>query len=342
VTQVASVRGIWLQTAPMLWRVGSLAVLLGSAFILSVRVGSVSLGTRAIVETITGRGDPTVRAIILDLRLPRAVSASLVGAALATSGVTFQALLQNALAEPYVLGVSGGAALGAVGSIVIAQFVPIPWSAPVGTFIGASAAIAIVVRIARGVGPTLDTRVLLLAGVVVGAFANAAIWLLLTVADVAAFRSAMDWMMGSLSGVTWHTVTLLAAVLGPASLTLFALARPLNALAMGEETAGYLGVPVERVKWIAYAAASLLAAAAVTAAGIIGFVGLIVPHAVRLAGVSDHRALLPTAAVLGAAFLLLTDVTARTVTAPTELPLGALTALIGVPLFVVLLRRRVP
>jgi iron complex transport system permease protein len=157
---------------------------------------------------------------------------------------------------------------------------------------------------------------------------------------VTAFRSATGWMMGSLSGSTWTGAATLAAYLLPTLVLLQALARPLNALSIGEDTAAYLGVSVERTKWLAFAAASLLAAASVAAAGIVGFVGLIVPHAARLAWGSDHRLLLPASALLGATFLLVTDTAARTVVAPTELPLGAVTAVIGVPLFVVLLRRR--
>lgn len=316
-----------------------LAVFAG-ALILGVSVGSVPIGLRDILAALTGHADPTTRAIIHDLRLPRALAAALLGAALATSGAAFQALLRNPLADPYVLGVSGGAALGAVGLITLAQFVPVPWPAPLGAIVGALITIVLVVRVALGVGPTLDSRVLLLAGVIVGAFANAGIFLLLSVVDVSAFRTATSWMMGTLSGSNWLTVAGLAAVLVPALVLLLALARPLNALAIGEETASYLGVPVERTKWIAYAAASLLTAAAVAAAGIVGFVGLIVPHAVRLAWGSDHRTLLPASAILGATFVLITDTAARTVVAPTELPLGAVTAVIGVPVFVALLRRR--
>ena len=320
----------------------ALAVLLVAAFALSIRVGSVTLDLRAVMTALSGGGDPATGAIIRELRLPRAVAATLVGAALAVSGATFQALLRNALAEPYVLGVSGGAALGAVTAIVLGGLTASPTSISAAAFIGAAASIALVLRVAAGVGPTLDTRVLLLAGVVVGAFANAGIFLILSIADVAAFRSATGWMMGSLSGSTWTGAGTLAAYLVPTLVLLLALARPLNALSIGEDTAAYLGVSVERTKWLAFGAASLLAAAAVAAAGIIGFVGLIVPHAVRLAWGSDHRLLLPASALLGATFVLVTDAAARTVVAPTELPLGAVTAVIGVPLFVALLRRRRP
>jgi len=317
-----------------------LALVMLAAFALSIRVGSVTLDLHAVLTALIGHGDAATTAIVRDLRLPRATAAALVGAALAVSGVTFQALLRNALAEPYVLGVSGGAALGAVAAIVLGGLTASPTSISAAAFAGAAASIALVLRVAAGVGPTLDTRVLLLAGVVVGAFANAGIFLILSIADVAAFRSATGWMMGSLSGSTWAGAGTLAAYLVPTFAVLLALARPLNALAIGEDTAAYLGVSVERTKWLAFGAASLLAAAAVAAAGIIGFVGLIVPHAARLAWGSDHRFLLPASALLGATFVLVTDTAARTVVAPTELPLGAVTAIIGVPLFVALLRRR--
>ncbi|HSH45714.1 MAG TPA: iron ABC transporter permease, partial [Longimicrobiales bacterium] len=251
----------------------------------------------------------------------------------------FQALLRNPLAEPYILGVSGGAAVGAVAVIAFLAAAP-AWVLPLAAFGGGIATIALVFRIAAAVGRTLDTRVLLLAGVVVGAFFNAVILLLLTLADVETFRSAIFWMMGSLAGASWPSVLLLAAYLLPAIVLLLALARPLNLMAVGEESALYLGTRVERVKRAGYFIASLLVAASVAAAGVIGFVGLIVPHALRLAWGGDHRLLLPGSALAGAAFLLLADTAARTVAAPGELPVGVVTALVGVPLFVVLLTRR--
>jgi iron complex transport system permease protein len=311
------------------------------ACLVSIRAGSVSLGLGAVWDALLGRGDLSTVTIVRDLRLPRTAAAVLVGAALATSGATFQALLRNPLAEPYVLGISGGAALGAVAAIVFGVLLPVPAAVAVAAFVGALVTIALVLRIALGVGPTLDTRVLLLSGVVVGAFANAGIFLMLSVADVNSYRSATAWMMGSLSGSTWKGDAALAAQLIPGLGVLLFLARPLNAMAIGEETAAYLGVSVERTKWLAYGAASLLAAASVATAGVIGFVGLIIPHAVRLIWGSDYRVVLPASALLGATFLLLADVAARTLAAPTDLPLGAVTAVIGVPVFVALLRRKV-
>ena len=304
---------------------------------LGVVVGAVDLTIGQVLLAIAGEGDDSTLSIVRGLRLPRAVLAGLVGAALAASGATFQALLRNPLAEPYILGVSGGAAVGAVGAMVLG------WTMfgaiPVAAFAGAIVAILLVLRIAASVGPTLDTRVLLLAGVVVGAFFNACILLALTFADTESFRSAIFWLMGSLSGATWRGCGMLALYMVPGIAILIALSRSLNLLALGEDAAAYLGTRVERTKLIAYGTASLLTAAAVAVSGVIGFVGLIIPHVIRLVWGSDYRFLIPASALLGASFLILADALARTVAAPTELPVGVVTALIGVPMFVWLLRR---
>ncbi len=310
------------------------------SLLVSIRFGAVALGAGELVDAVRGRGDSTVVAIVRGLRLPRAIQAALVGAALSASGATFQALLRNPLADPYILGVSGGAAVGAVLAVVIGVEAASAWTVPLAAFVGALLAIAVVLRIALMVGRTLDTRILLLAGVVVAAFFNACILLILTFADVESFRSAIFWMMGSLAGASWTRAGILAAYLIPALAILMTLARPLNLFAIGEETAAYLGTRVERTKVLAYGTASLMTAAAVALSGVIGFVGLITPHVVRLVWGSDYRFLIPAATLLGAAFLVLTDTLARTVAAPTELPVGVVTALVGVPFFVWLLRRR--
>jgi iron complex transport system permease protein len=316
-----------------------LALLLLAALLLSIGVGAAPIAPRQVLETLAGRGDPAARTIILELRLPRAVTAALIGAGLGVAGAVFQALLRNPLAEPYVLGVSGGAAVAAVA--VIAFVGPAAHRVlPLAALAGGIGAIVLVFRVAASVGRSLDTRVLLLAGVVVGALFNALILLFLTFARAETFRSAVFWMMGSLAGATWSTAALLTVYLGPALLVLLALARPLNLMAIGEDTALYLGTRVEQVKRVAYLVASLLVAAGVAVAGIIGFVGLIVPHTLRLVWGADHRVLLPGSALAGAAFLLLADSVARTAAAPVELPVGVVTALIGVPVFLVLLTRR--
>lgn len=316
-----------------------LVVLTAAALVASIALGAAGLPLGTVLGALAGSGEATAQTIVLQLRLPRAAMAALVGGGLALSGAVFQALLRNPLAEPYILGVSGGAAVGAVAAIALGWTAHAPWTLPLAAFAGAVGAIALVFRIALGVGRALDTRVLLLAGVIVGAFFNAVILLLLTLSDMETFRSAVFWMMGSLSGASWSAAGLLAIYLIPAAALLLALARPLNLLAMGEETALYLGTRVERVKAVAYVVASLLVAAAVAGSGVIGFIGLIVPHAVRLLWGSDHRLLLPASFLAGAGFLLLADTAARTVAAPTEVPVGVVTALVGVPIFVVLLTR---
>lgn len=321
-------------------RLALLLLLAVVTFLLSVRVGAVPLSLAEVVAASRGIGDSTTVAIVQQLRFPRALVAGLVGAALAASGATFQALLRNPLAEPYILGVSGGAALGAVGAIVLGFATGSAWIVPSAAFCGALVAIALVLRIAATVGRSLDTHVLLLAGVVAGAFFNAWILLALTLTDAESFRSAIFWMMGSFAGSSWRSAAVFAVYFAPALLLLLALARPLNLMAIGEETATHLGARVERIKLLAYGVASLLTAASVAVAGVIGFVGLVIPHVVRLLWGSDYRFLIPASTLLGAAFLMAADAIARVAAAPTELPVGVVTAFVGVPFFVWLLRRR--
>lgn len=309
--------------------------------IASIAIGTAGLPLATVVDILLGGGDAVQRAIVFDLRMPRVILAVLAGGALAISGTTFQAMLRNPLAEPYILGVAGGAAVCAVAVMVLSGSAAPAWTLPAAALTGAIGAILLVLRIATRVGRALDSRVLLLAGVIAGAFFNSIILLLLTFADIESFRSAMFWMMGSLATGSWAGVVLLAAYSIPAVLLLFALARPLNLLSTGEETALFLGVPVKRVKLIAYLVASMLVASSVAAVGVIGFVGLVIPHTLRLMWGSDHRFLLPASWVAGAGFLVLADTLARTIAPPTELPVGVITALIGVPVFVVLLRRSI-
>ncbi len=315
--------------------------LLSTVALLSLSVGAARIPLAGIFDVVMGRADASTEAILTQLRLPRVVLAALVGGGLALSGSAFQALLRNPLAEPYVLGISGGAAVGAVGVLVTGVGTRFPWALSLGAFVGALGAMALVLRIALAAGGRrLDPRVLILAGVVVGAFFNAVILLLLSLADVESFRSAIFWMMGNLSGATWPTNGMLALYMLPAVAILLSLARPFDLLSRGEDVAFHLGVRVDRVKLLAYLVASLLVAVGVAAAGVIGFVGLIVPHAVRLLWGPGHRLLLPASFLAGAAFLLLADTMARVVVAPAELPTGVVTALVGVPLFAVLLVRR--
>jgi iron complex transport system permease protein len=317
-----------------------LALALAAIMIAGVGMGAAALEPRAVLDGILGRGDAGTVAIVRELRLPRVLLAALCGASLALSGAASQALFRNVLAEPYLLGISSGAAVGAVLAVVLRLDGAGPWTLPIAAFLGSAAALALVLRVAVTGSRVLDRTVLLLAGVVVGAFANAVVLLFLAYADTETFRSAVFWMMGSLAGATWERVGVMTVVLIAGGGMLAWLARPLDLLAVGEPTAAALGVPVERAKRTGLLAAALLAAGAVAVAGVIGFVGLVVPHALRLLVGSLHRRLLPAAALGGAAFLVLADVTARAAARPAELPIGVVTALVGVPVFVLLLRRR--
>ncbi len=301
--------------------------------------GAATLSPLEVWRALSGVDvDPAARTIVLSLRLPRVTSAALTGIALAVSGTLFQALLRNPLAEPYLLGVSSGAALGAV--LALTVFGGALGAAGTAGFAlaGALLAIAIVFRVALGVG-RLDTHVLILAGVVVAAFFGAGVMLLLSVTEADATRSAILWTMGSLERAGWESTIILAVATLVGSALAFGMSRHLNALALGEEAAAYLGARVELVKRTAYLVASLLAAVAVSTAGVIGFVGLVVPHGARMLWGSDHRLVLPLGALGGAVALVLADTVARTVLRPLELPVGVVTALIGVPLFLVLLKR---
>jgi len=310
-----------------------------AAFVLSIGLGSVELTPSEVVAALTGGGDPRLQQIVVELRAPRAALAILVGGGLALAGAVFQALLRNPLAEPYILGISGGAATGAVLVLALGLVARHSWALPAASLVGALLAVVLVLRVALAADDRVDVRVLLLAGVVVGAFFAACIAFILSVSDARTVRSAVLWMMGSLAGADWPTVATVALYTVPGVVLLASLARPLNLMAIGEETAGYLGTNVERVKKTAYVVASLLTAAGVAATGVIGFVGLIVPHGVRLVTGSDYRTLLPLSFLAGAVFLTLADVVARTILSPTEVPIGVITAFVGVPLFLVLLRR---
>jgi iron complex transport system permease protein len=295
-------------------------------------VASVVLGPAAVPLSDLFRSD-----IVWNLRAPRALLAFLVGGSLGVAGASLQALVRNPLADPFLLGLSGGAGLGAV--VAIALHIAGPWALPIAAFVGALAALALVYRMGLIGGAALDPRILLLGGVAVGAFAAAITTAIVSLADAAELRNAFLWLWGGLSGASWDSVLLVALYVPIPLIVLFAASRPLDLLALGEEPAGYLGADVTAVKRRVYLAASLLTAAAVAVSGVIGFVGLVVPHIARLAWGHRHRALLPAAFIGGGALLAIADTLARTVVAPRELPVGVVTALIGVPVFTLLLRR---
>jgi iron complex transport system permease protein len=262
--------------------------------------------------------------------------AALVGAGLGASGAALQGATRNVLAEPYLLGVSGGAAMGAV--IAVALHAP-PAVVPLAGFAGALGAVALTLLVARAAGGRGDARVVLMAGVVVGAFANAAIMVALAGADASVVRGALWWMMGSAADASWSSVRLLAVYVAVGVAVLLLLARAIDVLALGEDTAAGMGVDVARVTLGVYVAGALLAAGTVAAAGLVGFVGLLVPHLVRMAGARTHRSIISAAALAGAALVVLADLVARVAMPPAELPLGAVTAILGVPFFLARLRR---
>ena len=315
-------------------RAGHLVVLLVAASVAAIAV-SLTLGSSGL-DTPWQRladGDPLMRTIVWELRLPRALAAFGTGVVLALAGVLMQALLRNPLADPYVLGVSGGAAVGALGLMLVGAA---GFAVDVGAAAGAFGAMLLVFAVAHGPGGWTTTR-LLLTGVVVAAGCGAIVSLLLSLSDDLRLRGMLFWLLGDFGYVRtpWWLLGL-ALVAIPACLL---AARPLDALARGDLQARLLGVPVRGLRIAIYVAASVLTAAAVTTAGSIGFVGLVTPHLVRLLVGSSHRVVIPAAALAGGALLVVADLMARTIVAPRILPVGALTALIGVPLFLLLIRR---
>lgn len=311
-----------------------LALLSLLALFVAAASGSIAIGVDALMQVLSGGGDDTARMLVLELRLPRALSAFATGGMLALAGALMQVLLRNPLADPYILGVSGGAAVAALATITLG-FGGL-WL-EINAFLGALAATWLVFVLSRGERGWNSHR-LLLTGVVIAAGCGAIISVLLSLGSDSSLRTMIFWLLGDFSFADEPSLEWLVLVLALA-LTL-ALARPLNVLAQGATRARTLGVEVRRLRLVLYALGSLLTAVAVTTAGTIGFVGLLVPHMVRLIAGSDHRVVLPASVMLGGILLVLADTAARTVVAPRQLPVGALTALLGVPVFIYLMRRR--
>jgi iron complex transport system permease protein len=319
---------------------GLLVLLLLLVLLVAAVVGSERLPLPNVLCALTGKSgcglSPEQEAILFDIRLPRILLAGAVGMCLAAAGAAYQALLRNPLAEPYLLGVSNGAAVGTMVSLVFLG--AHEWSRPVMAFAGALVASFAVYQLARGRTGASPER-LILAGVIVTTFLSSAIVFITTMMDATRIRSFTFWLLGDLSGATTGLLwlALIVSVLGSVVLTAFA--RPLNLLMLGERDAFDLGVEVGRVRLIVFLAAGLLVGTSVASSGSVGYVGLVVPHLVRLSFGSDNRLVLPAAALAGAAFVVVADMLARTVIAPRELPVGAITALIGAPLFIYLLKR---
>jgi iron complex transport system permease protein len=305
-----------------------LAALLAVVLVLAAAVGSERLD-------LLDLSSPQ-RAILFDIRLPRVLLGACVGASLAVAGAALQALLRNPLAEPYLLGVSNGAALGTMLAFVLfEQFV---FARPVLAFAGAAAATVVVYQMARS-RAGMNVERLVLSGVIVTTFLSSIIVLLTSLLDAARLRGFTFWLLGDLSQATWQGFYLTAAAAVIGTVILASQARSLNLMMIGERDALDFGVEVGSVRLIVFGTASLLVGTAVAASGSVGYVGLIVPHLVRLTVGSDNRIVVPCSAIAGAVFVALADTFARTAIAPRELPVGAVTALIGAPVFIYLLRR---
>lgn len=324
--------------------------------VLSLAVSALSLGTGAaglplgqiLADLLSGQGlSARDRVILFDIRLPRLALGFAVGAALAVSGALMQGLFRNPLADPGIVGVGAGAGLGAVLAIVLGGLLPLGLASQVGThlvpfaaFLGGWASTLILYRIATRGGQT-SVATMLLAGIALGAMAGALTGILVYLADDTELRNLTFWGMGSVAGGSWEKLAVGLPFILPVLILSPLLARGLNALALGEAQARHLGVDVQRIKRLAILAVAASAGASVALAGGIGFVGIVVPHLLRLATGPDHRWLLPNAALLGGILLVGADMIARTIVAPAELPIGIVTAVIGAPVFLwILLRRR--
>jgi iron complex transport system permease protein len=311
----------------------SLTFLSVASLVTALAVGSLVLPFGDVLAMLSG-ADNTARSIVLDLRLPRALAAFACGGLLALAGALMQVLLRNPLADPYVLGISGGAGVGALFAMLLGLA---GLAVPGFAFVGALAAMLLVFGLAHGDGSWTQTR-LLLTGVVIAAGCGALVALILTLAAEEKIQGMLFWLMGDLSQAANPLPALVVLVV--ALLAALPFARELNLLARGFDAAFALGVAVPFLRRIIYVIASLATAIAVTTAGSVGFVGLIVPHLMRLTVGNDQRLLLPASVLAGGSLLVLADTAARTVVAPIQLPVGVLTALIGVPVFLYLLGRR--
>ncbi len=331
--------------------IGCLFAVLAGCLLLAAAFGAVSIPPLEILKMTLNKlsfthfvstWQPSDETILFQIRFPRTIAVLLVGGALASAGVLFQGLLRNPMADPYIIGTSAGAAFGAT----LALMLPIGLYfhgfglVPLAAFLGALGAVFLVYNLAR-VGGKTPVISMLLAGFAVSAMLAAAMSFLITMSDRLQMRlhSVFSFLMGGIWANDWSQIAMVAPIIVGGILAARFLAYRLNAFSLGEEGAAYLGINVERDKLTIFALGSLLTGAAVSLSGLVGFVGLVVPHAVRLVLGPDHRLLLPVAALSGASFLLLADLLARTLLAPREIPVGIITALIGAPFFIYLLRR---
>ncbi len=320
-----------------------LGLILLLVILISVMVGSVRVepgrSLSILFHSVFGRrGEETEveRTIILSLRFPRAILAGLVGAGLSVSGAILQALLRNPLADPYILGVSSGAAIGAIIAIMVGLGT-LSFGLPLASFLGALLTVLIVFYFGRQEGK-LHPNTLLLAGVIIGSFLSALIMFFLSISQKEELHTIIFWLMGDFSFSNKRAILIILPYILFGGILLYCQSRQLNLILSGEESALHLGVNVARLRLVSYLLASLITAASVSVCGLIGFVGLIIPHSVRLVFGPDHRLLIPACALVGASFLIASDTFARTLLAPVELPVGVITAVFGAPFFVYLLR----
>jgi iron complex transport system permease protein len=310
-----------------------------------VAIGSVPVSPaqvwHVVAAGVAGHAPSSVAGIIVwQIRLPRVLLAAVVGAALTTAGSVVQVLVRNALADPFLLGVSSGASVGATAVLLLGAFASLgQWAISVGSVLGALGAMAAVFLVSR-TGSSLSPTQLILCGVVMSALFESVTSFLIFRGNPQATQSVLFWLLGSFGLASWNQLPIPAAALAAAMVYLIAQGRTLNALAMGSEPAASLGVDVHRLRRNLFVVTSLMAGVAVAVSGIIGFVGLVVPHIVRLMVGSDHRRVLPTGVLFGASFMVLGDLLARTIVAPQEMPIGVITAFIGAPTLIVLIRRR--
>jgi len=327
------------RTRPPLTPARSLAWLTGLALLLAVCLGlGLLFGSGGFL--VPGSLSSVESSILYKVRLPRVLLAAVLGGSLTGAGIVFQALLRNPLADPYVLGVSGGASIGGVLALVTGLGLLLgPLAVPLCAFGGALAALLFIYRIAA-VNGRLTVYTVLLTGVIFNAFSGAFIYFIQSVASLQQLHAIVFYLMGSVPSYGYGTIALLFATCLAACAGLFAMTRSYNALSLGEEAAMQLGVDTEGLKRNTFLLGSLLTGLAVAVAGLIGFIGLVVPHLLRLILGPDHRLLLPAGALGGASFLVLADLVSRVVVAPNEIPVGVVTALVGGPFFLVLMKRR--
>ena len=318
----------------------ALSVVLLASILVGISIGPAGGAFGTVFKSLFGQvsAESTLTDIIWHIRLPRAISAALVGAALSLGGLVFQALLRNPLAEPYILGISGGAAIGAISGILLGlSHFP---GVSVTSFLGSTATVGLLLFLSSG-KTVLRQDALLLSGVMVNAFCSAVILFLVSIGQRTQVHSIIFWLMGDLSMVDARQVALMAGLMLPAFGVLFGLSHVMNLLLLGKETAQSLGVNIKVMTFVLLVITSLMVSAAVSNCGLLGFVGLVIPHLLRFVLGADHRILVPACLLGGGSYMIVCDALARTLPRQGEMPVGVITAMIGAPLFIILLKRAV-